>query len=122
MDRLVVVVGEQAVAVYPPVANLKTFLGLPVAVLTKCLHCDCRSFDKAGGAVAFDGVGDEALVYDYSEAHSVRMTNVSKLMPFHSRLQCSSLHIPDYFVLSRDNSGITKALKTAYIAKMLSVG
>lgn len=110
------------VEVYPPVDHAHTFLCLPSAILAERLHCDCRSFEKASGAVAFDGVGDEALVYDYSEAHSVRMTNVSKLMPFHSRLQCSSLHIPDYFVLSRDNSGITKALKTAYIAKMLSVG
>ena len=95
MDRLVVVVGEQAVAVYPPVANLKTFLGLPVAVLTKCLHCDCRSFDKAGGAVAFDGVGDDALVcdveqgaldtYDEGEVDTLPL-DATKLLSPHTRL------------------------------------
>ena len=75
MDRHTVRLGEQAVAIYPSVAHAEALLSLPAFVLLEQF-------------VMMPSCGM------YSEARSMRMTEVLKSMSFHSSPQSSSRRIP----------------------------
>lgn len=62
MDWHTVRLGEQAVAIYPPVAHTQTALSLPPFVLLEQLDGNRWRFDVAGGAIVLGRIRDDALV------------------------------------------------------------